>query len=278
MRISDAVNNGSRVFGAAGIENPLTDARILMSAATGLSTADILAHPERELSGSEEELWLEYLTRRANREPAAYITGTKEFMGLEFTVNEKTLVPRPDTETLVEEAMLHLHDGMRFLDLCTGTGCIALSLLRYSNDTQAVATDISADALAVASDNAARLGVSGRVRFEETDLYPEPDGRFDLIVSNPPYIPSGDIPDLMPEVSKYEPAIALDGGADGLDLYRRIAEDAERYLYSGGWLLCETGFDQAAEVTAILGSAGFKDISVVKDLGGMDRVVKGCLY
>ncbi len=278
MKISDAVNDGAKAFGAAGIETPFLDARVLMSAVTGLSTADILAHPERELSEAEEKLWLDHSSRRALREPAAYITGTTEFMGLEFAVTKETLVPRPDTETLVEETMLHLHDGMRFLDLCTGTGCIAVSLLRYSNDTQAVATDISAGALAVAAENAGRLGVSDRVSFVESDLFPYPESRFDLIVSNPPYIPSGDIPGLMPEVSEYEPVTALDGGADGLDLYRRIAKGAGGYLYSGGWLLCEIGCDQAAEVTAICEAAGFKDISVIKDLGGLDRVVKGCLY
>ncbi|MCR5178312.1 MAG: peptide chain release factor N(5)-glutamine methyltransferase [Lachnospiraceae bacterium] len=276
------MNEGTRAFEDAGIENAgienaASDARFLMSAVVNMSHADILAHPERELSDEEEKLWLEYVSRRAKREPAAYITGKVEFMGLEFKVTDMTLIPGSDTETLVEEAMLHLHDGMRFLDLCTGTGCVAISLLRYSNDTHAVATDISGDALSVAAENAGKLGVSDRISLTETDLYPDVT-KFDLIVSNPPYIPAGDIPGLMPEVSEYEPVIALDGGEDGLAFYRRIAEGAGDFLYSGGWLLCEIGYDQAEKAAAIFEAAGFKDISVVKDLGGLDRVVKGCFY
>ena len=197
-------------------------------------------------------------------------------MGLDFYVNEHVLIPRPDTELLVEEAMLCISDGMRVLDLCTGSGCILLSLMHYKNGIEGVASDISAEALAVAGQNAERLGLAGQIRFLESDLFEglEGMGAFDAILSNPPYIPSADIATLMPEVREHEPGIALDGHEDGLYFYRRIIKDALPYLKLSGVLLLEIGYDQAEAVTGLLRETGYTRIEVKQDYGGHDRVVK----
>ena len=199
-----------------------------------------------------------------------------------FTVNKNVLIPRQDTEVLVEEVMRHLHDGMRILDMCTGSGCILTSLLRYSNDCTGVGADISEEALRVARDNAeALLEGNGRERpkasFVRSDLFDglDADDRFDVIVSNPPYIKTGDMDTLMPEVREHEPALALDGKEDGLFFYRRIIDGAKRFLSGGGMLFFEIGFDQGEDVRELMRQAGYTDIEIVKDFAGLDRVVFG---
>ena len=223
-------------------------------------------------------------------------------MGLTFLVNKDVLVPRQDTEVLVEEVMKHLHDGMRILDMCTGSGCILLSLLHYSNDCEGVGVDLSARALSVAGKNYEILRTRRpdmKARFLEGDLFeglvPEAENeadrkmaadgetndgekRFDIIVSNPPYIKTDVIDTLMPEVREHEPVMALDGGGDGLAFYRRIAGDAGAYLNGGGMLFFEIGCEQAADVCKIMEAAGFREVEVVKDFAGLDRVVYGSWF
>ncbi|MBQ3795805.1 MAG: peptide chain release factor N(5)-glutamine methyltransferase [Butyrivibrio sp.] len=278
----DTYQNGIKLLTEAGIAEAKLDARLLLEFACGTDHNTLLAHPEREVSESEAKEYEEFLNRRSKREPLAYIIGKWDFMGLSFAVNKNVLIPEQDTEVLVEEAMRFLEDGFRILDLCTGSGCIALSLLNYSNNTTAVGTDISEEALSVAKENAKDLSLSERALLVKTDLFPEMDddgSKFDLIVSNPPYIRSDVIETLAPEVRDYEPRLALDGDADGLVFYRRIIDEAPKYLFSNGYLIMEIGYDQAFEVTELLEKAGcYHDIEVIKDYAGNDRVVRACFY
>lgn len=252
------------------------DARLLLEAVCGTDLQTLLAHGEREVSAAEYEEYCAKIERRRGREPLAYILGKWEFMGLPFTVSSDVLIPEQDTENLVEEAMKNLSDGSRILDLCTGSGCILLSLLHYSNGCTGVGTDISPAALSVAEENARTLQLERRTRWLQGDLFdalgPE-DGPFDLIISNPPYIPSAVIDTLEPEVRSGEPHIALDGGEDGLSFYRRISAGAADRLSIGGMLMLEIGFDQAGPVTSLLDERGYYDIQVLKDYSGNDRVV-----
>ncbi|WP_026668516.1 peptide chain release factor N(5)-glutamine methyltransferase [Butyrivibrio sp. AE3009] len=266
----------------AGIAEAKLDARLLLEYACDTDHSTLFAHPDREVSDKELEAYRELLARREQREPVAYILGNWDFMGLTFRVNSDVLIPEQDSELLVEEAMRFCEDGMKVLDLCTGSGCIGLSLLRFTNYTNLVATDISAKALDVARSNAESLGLSDRATFIETDLFPEipdKDKRYDLILSNPPYIASSVIEGLAPEVRDYEPRLALDGDEDGLAFYRRIVQNAGDYLYSSGYLIMEIGYDQAEAVTGLMEADGrYHDIEVIKDYGGNDRVIRACFY
>ncbi|MDC7294110.1 peptide chain release factor N(5)-glutamine methyltransferase [Butyrivibrio sp. DSM 10294] len=266
----------------AGIAEAKLDARLLLEYACDTDHSTLFAHPDREVSDKELEAYRELLARREQREPVAYILGNWDFMGLTFRVNSDVLIPEQDSELLVEEAMRFCEDGMKVLDLCTGSGCIGLSLLRFTNYTNLVATDISAKALDVARSNAESLGLSDRATFIETDLFPEipdKDKKYDLILSNPPYIASSVIEGLAPEVRDYEPRIALDGDEDGLAFYRRIVQNAGDYLYSSGYLIMEIGYDQAEAVTGLMEADGrYHDIEVIKDYGGNDRVIRACFY
>ena len=279
-RYIDLYTTGSEKLLRAGIAEAKLDARLLLEYVCGTDHSTLLAHPDKEVTDEERDKYLSMIDRRAAHEPVAYILGTWNFMGLDFKVNSDVLIPEQDTEILVEEALRNLEDGMRVLDLCTGSGCIALSLLNYTNETRAVCTDISDKALAVAGMNAERLGLSDRTEFVRTDLFPEEsDGKFDLIVSNPPYIASKVIDTLAPEVRDYEPRLALDGSEDGLVFYRRIIEETPKFLYSSGYLLLEIGYDQGQAVKEMLEDKKvYHDIQVIKDLGGNDRVVSACFY
>jgi release factor glutamine methyltransferase len=264
----------------AGISEAKLDARLLLEYVCGTDHNTLLAHPDREVSSEEYDKYLECIDRRKKREPVAYIIGQWDFMGITFEVNSDVLIPEQDTEILAEEAMTVVEDGMRVMDLCTGSGCIALSILNYKNDVRAVCTDISEAALEVAKRNAVKLGMDEKVQFIKTDLFPEESiGKFDLIVSNPPYIATKVIETLAPEVKDYEPRLALDGEEDGLCFYRRIIDNADKYLYSSGYLMLEIGFDQKEAVTELLRKKGFyHDIEVIKDYSGNDRVVRACYY
>lgn len=266
---------GCKKLSQAEITEAELDARLLLEYVCGSDHNTLLAHGSMEVDDEKKSLYMSLIDKRADRIPLAYIIGSQDFMGLDFNVSEKVLIPNQDTETLVEEALTELCDGMHFMDLCTGSGCIALSLLHYSNDTSCRATDISGEALDIASGNALRLGLQERIIFEKADLFPEKNEKFDIIVSNPPYIKTDVIESLAPEVRNHEPRIALDGRTDGLYFIRRILEKAGEYLYESGWLFMEIGFDQGAEVSSMMSESGFRDVSIVKDLGGMDRVVRG---
>lgn len=272
---------GAGVLEKAGIDEAGLDAAILLEYICNTDRNTLLAHGEMEISEDTEQLYKNVIEKRSARIPLQHITGEQEFMGLRFKINGSTLIPRQDTEFVTEEAMKSLKDGMRLLDICTGSGCILLSLLKYSNECEGIGLDISKEALELARENAGLLGIKNAA-FYESDLYDALETmdsenqsyrRFDMIISNPPYIESGEIPKLMPEVRDYEPVSALDGGEDGLYFYRKIVEKADRYLKRGGQIFFETGYNQGMAVKSILEKAGFTDIRVVKDYSGLDRVV-----
>ena len=232
----------------------------------------------------EEEEVLRYrdvIRQRAERIPLQHITGEQEFMGFSFQVNEHVLIPRQDTETLVEEALGVLKPKMEILDLCTGSGCILLSLLKLG-EKQGIAglkgtgADISREALKVAEENGRRLEIPGdQLAWVRGDLFEKLEGPFDLLVSNPPYILSGELSGLQEEVRLHDPALALDGHEDGLYFYRRIAAEAGKYLRDGAFLMLEIGWDQGEAVRGLLEAAGYQEVEVKKDLSGNDRVVRG---
>lgn len=275
---SEIYKEGRACLEAADIGEAELDARLLLEFVCGSNRNTLLAHGDREVSAEECERYRELIGKRAAHIPLQHLTSEQNFMGLTFLVNKEVLVPRQDTEVLVEEAMKHLHDGMRILDLCTGSGCILLSLLHYSNDCEGVGTDLSPQALSVARENYERLREARpemKARFLEGDLFAALEERFDMIVSNPPYIETSVIDTLMPEVREHEPLMALNGGADGLAFYRRIAKQAGSYLNGGGMLFFEIGCGQAEAVCGLMKEAGFCEIQVVKDFAGLDRVVYG---
>lgn len=267
---------GCGMLARAGVAESDLDARLLLEFVCHTSRHDLLVHGERRVEEGNRERYLELIAKRGERIPLQYLTGVQEFMGLEFLVNEHVLIPRQDTEILVEEVMRNLHDGFRILDMCTGSGCILLSLLHYSNDCTGVGVDISAQALRVAEKNAGRLKESG-VRFLQSDLFERVEGKFEIIVSNPPYIRSEVIGTLAEEVRLHEPPEALDGMEDGLFFYREIIGKGREYLCGGGQLFFEIGYDQAQAVTGLMESAGYRDVVTVKDFAGLDRVVYGSL-
>lgn len=277
----EVYREGAARLGEADIEEAELDARLLLEFVCGTDRNTLLVHGERDVSEEEYGRYCGLVERRAVHVPLQHLTGEQDFMGLTFLVNKDVLVPRQDTEVLVEEAMKHLHDGMRILDLCTGSGCILLSLLHYSNDCEGVGVDLSARALSVAGKNYEIQRTQRpdmKARFLEGNLFEGLEDRFDMIVSNPPYIKTDVIDTLMPEVREYEPVMALDGGTDGLAFYRRIAGDAGAYLNGGGMLFFEIGCEQAADVCKIMEAAGFREVEVVKDFAGLDRVVYGSWF
>ena len=258
---------------AAGIEEAKLDARLLLEELCGTDRNDLLVHGDRPVTEQQEKSYVNQIELRSRHIPLQHIMGYQEFMGLRFKVTPDVLIPRQDTETLVEEVLKNLHDGMRILDLCTGSGCILLSLLRYSNDCEGVGADLSKKALAVAEENAGSLGLTAE--FVQGDLFEPVTGKFEIIASNPPYIPSDVIPTLMEEVREHDPLMALDGKEDGLYFYREIIGQASEYLYPGGMLFLEIGCEQAEAVTELMKNAGYRDVTVCKDLAGHDRVVSG---
>ena len=226
---------GVKMLEEAGIEEAKLDARLLLEYICHTDRNALLVHGDSERNAMEEQFYRMCIEKRATRIPLQHITGEQEFMGLTFEVNEHVLIPRQDTECLVEIVLKHLHDGMQILDMCTGSGCILISLLRYSNDCVGVGADLSEKALEVAKKNAKRIGNNGiadkmDIRFVQSNLFEKVDGKFDMIVSNPPYIKTEVIDTLMPEVKDFEPMMALDGMEDGLYFYRRIILDAKKYL------------------------------------------------
>lgn len=281
MTYKELYEYGAGALQQADIAEAELDARLLLEYICRTDRNTLLVHGDSVRSPMEEEFYKITIEKRKQHIPLQHITGEQEFMGLVFRVNEHTLIPRQDTEILVEEAMRYLGDGMRILDVCTGSGCILLSLLKYSNECEGIGIDISGNALLVAKENAKRLCLEAT--FLCGDLF-EPlegfvsdktrDRLFDIIISNPPYIPSSVIQELMPEVRDHEPLLALDGMEDGLYFYRKIIEKAPNYMRSGGLLFFEIGWDQANAVSSVLREKGFGNIEVIKDYAGLDRVVK----
>lgn len=261
-------------FGSHGAETPRLDAEVLLSHLLGEKRIYLYVHFDQPLTADELARYRELVKRRVAGEPVAYICGEKEFMGLAFKVTPAVLVPQPDTETLVEAVIERLRGkkSPRIADICTGSGAIALALAHYLPETSVAATDISADAVSIAKENAETLGLSERVRFLEGDLLAPLAGEtFDAIVSNPPYIPGADIEGLPREV-RAEPRLALDGGADGLDFYRRLVGESAALLNDGGFLAVECGDTQAGAIVEMAVDA-FGKTEIVRDIADKERVV-----
>lgn len=252
------------------------EARLLMQTALRCSAEALLLRRGEDLSDREHQAVEQTLQERLSGRPLQYIMGSWDFMGLPFEVREGVLIPRADTETLAEQALLLAKERnyTTCLDLCTGSGCLAVSLAALGS-LAVTAADVSPAALRIAAENIQKNNVSTLVTLLGSDMFEQIEGRFDLIVSNPPYIPTGDIPTLMREVREHEPVLALDGGADGLKFYRILAEKGKDYLNPGGAMLLEVGIGQAAEVAGLLLENGFLQIEIYRDLSGVERVVRG---
>ena len=271
MTFRQVCRTGEERLAAAGILDASTDAWYLMESVIQKSRAQFLLFREEEMPEDERKRYLALIERRAAHTPLQQITGEQEFMGFSFRVSEAVLIPRQDTEILVEEAVKKIRPGMRVLDLCTGSGCIAISLKKLCPGIRAEASDLSKEALEIARENGRRL--EAPVLWHQGDLFEKLQGSYDVIVSNPPYIPTAQIETLSEEVRLHEPRLALDGKEDGLYFYREIAGKAKEYLKPGGWLLLEIGWDQAEAAEELLRESGYAGIRVKKDLAGLDRVV-----
>ena len=266
---------GTDELTAHDVENASIDAWYLLEYIYGISRVNFLMDRNEAFDEGQMQKSAEYqslIAKRSEGYPVQYLTGGTEFMGLPFFVNENVLIPRQDTEVLVETALSMMQPECRLLDMCTGSGCIVLSLSKLGTVAQGTGVDIFGEALKVAERNRENLGLD-QVTLIQSDLFANVEGKFDMIVSNPPYIPTEVVNGLMREVRDHEPRLALDGSEDGLLFYRKLAEESGRYLVPGGSLLLEIGYDQGADVSKLLEQAGFKDIHVKKDLAGLDRVV-----
>ena len=263
---------------AAGVPGPVIDARVLVEAACGVTRADIVGDPYREIGPEEAARLDDYLERRIRREPVSHILGRRGFWNIMLGVTPGVLTPRPETEVIVDHALRLFPEGrpLRILDLGVGSGAILLAILAERPAARGLGVDVSEEALAVARENAANLGLAGRVALLRGDWTAGlADADFDLVVSNPPYIATGVIETLDPEVRVYEPRLALDGGADGLDAYRRLAPEILRVLKPGGRFLVEIGYDQRAAVETLFREAGAVEVETLQDLSTHDRVVAG---
>ena len=273
MTFREAYQYGQEQLKIAEISDAELDAWYLLEYLTGMKRSEYFMKMNDTLP---EDFWLKYqdvIATRATHVPLQHITGVQEFMGLEFCVNQHVLVPRQDTEVLVESVLHIIKPGMKVLDMCTGSGCILVSLLKLSEDLQGVGVDISEDALQIARKNARKIGVEAV--FIQSDLFDKVEGKHDVIVSNPPYIPTAVIQELEEEVKLHDPICALDGKEDGLYFYRKIIAESKQYLKPNGWLYFEIGHDQGLSVKQLMEEAGFQSVAVKKDLAGLDRVISG---
>lgn len=270
--IKDIIDCATEKLKSAGVVDYIIDVWILAEYVFDVKRTDFYINPNITVSKDRAEKYLMMVDRRASKIPVQYLTGTQEFMGLVFKVNESVLIPRQDTEILAEQVIEFVGDKeLRVLDMCTGSGCIAISIDRLCKNAKVMAADISHKALEVAGDNNLLNGAG--VKFIQTDLFENIRGTFDVIVSNPPYIKTEEVYRLMDEVRKYEPLDALDGDFDGLKFYRLICDQALTYLNDNGKIFFEIGYDQGKSVPELLNEKGFKSIKVIKDLSGNDRVV-----
>lgn len=270
MTYSELMETGVKKLSEAGFEEARTDVRALLFYVSGKDFMTLLRDGLSEVPKEQEERFSVLLAERMKHVPVQYIIGEQEFCGLTFGVQPGVLIPRPETE-LLAEAVFSQADGKRVLDMCTGSGCIAVTVAKLGKPAFVAASDYSVEALAVAKENAERLDTD--VTFFHGDLFEKVEGVYDIIVSNPPYIQSKVIEGLMPEVRDFEPRMALDGTEDGLLFYRRIGKDAKKYLSPGGRLLFEIGHDQGETVPEILFTEGYREIEVKKDYAGLDRMV-----
>ena len=276
MTWRELCRKGALILRDAGIAGAEADARSLLFASSGMTLTSYAFRAEEPAPDAEEEKFFELVSRRSKREPLQYILGFAPFYGRDFIVNEGVLIPRFDTETLVEALTGYLKPGTEILDLCTGSGCILISLmLEGPGGISGTGSDISEKALSTAARNAVKFGV--KAEFLNSNLFENITGTYDIITANPPYIRSAEIDGLAPEVSEYEPRIALDGGEDGLDFMRRIISEAPAHLRDGGVLGLEIGYDESEDVSGLMREYGFRSVSVRRDLAWNTRAVIGVM-
>lgn len=276
MTYREAIVLGEKNLQQADIADAKTDSWLLLAMACKIDHTYYYMHIDEEMSEEQVREFEVLIRKRAERVPLQYITGEQEFMGLIFHVNSNVLIPRQDTETLVEEALKVVKPGMKIMDMCTGSGCVLISILKNAHDVEGIGYDISKQAINVAKENAKFNEVP--VVFERSDLFEDVvENDFDVIVSNPPYIPTDLVATLMPEVSQFEPREALDGKGDGLYFYSKILEQCKNYMKQDGYILFEIGCEQGDAVSTMMRLAGFSEVHVIKDLARNDRVVMGHL-
>lgn len=270
--VKNIVAQAEEILDAAGITESRIDSWLLAESILGVCRQDLFLEPCKSVSKEQAQKYLDAVSVRAEHIPLQHITGRQQFMDFEFIVNEDVLIPRPETELLVEQVVSYIKDDeVKVLDMCTGSGCIAVSVDRMCVNADVTAADISKKALKVAGENNMRN--KGGVTFVQSDMFENIHGTYDIIVSNPPYIPTSDIEVLMEEVREHEPHLALDGSADGLKFYREICRNADNYLNKNGKVFLEIGYDQGGTVPELLRENGFTNIQVLKDLSGNDRMV-----
>ena len=275
MTLREALALGKDLLKNANILEYETDAWLLLEGAASCTRNDLFLRGNEPLSEAQETLYKSYLEKRILRIPVQHILGVQCFCGLEFIVSSDVLCPRLDTEVLIEEALKHIRPGSSILDMCTGSGCIVLTLLHFAKNCTGTAADLSEKALAIARQNAKKL--EKECTFIHSDLFENIDGKYDVIISNPPYIATKEIEALEPEVRIHEPMMALDGKEDGLFFYRKIVSASVNYLNPEGWLIFEIGYDQGEAVSEMMKASGYTEVRVIKDLAGLDRVVIGKL-
>jgi release factor glutamine methyltransferase len=275
MTYREAIDNAEKKLKKADILDARNDAWLLLAMACQIDHTFYYVHMDEQMDPDQLNNYDTLIRKRGEHVPLQYITGEQEFMGLRFHVNSNVLVPRQDTETLVEEALKRIEPGMKVMDMCTGSGCVLISILKNCKGVQGWGFDVSKQALLVAKENAKLNDVAAN--FERSDLFENVMDKFDVIVSNPPYIPTDEIMTLMPEVAQFEPVIALDGKEDGLYFYRKIIAGCREFLNPDGMVLFEIGCEQGAAVSKMLHYAGFSDVQVIQDLTRHDRVVYGKL-
>lgn len=270
MTYREAVEFGTKCLTDAGVPDAALDAWYLLQMVCKIERSYYYVHGEEDITQDAQKEYEIAVQKRAEHIPLQYIIGEQEFMGLRFKVNSNVLIPRQDTETLVEQVLKIVKPGMKVLDLCTGSGCVLISVLKNAPELTGMGSDISKTALLVAKENAKLHEVDAE--WVRSDLFDNITETFDVIMANPPYIPTGEILSLMPEVRDFEPENALDGGADGLDFYRKIAGQVKDYLNPGGYVYMEIGYDQGEAVSELMRNAGFTEVEVIKDLARNDRV------
>lgn len=276
MTYREAIVLGEKNLQQADIADAKTDSWLLLAMACKIDHTYYYMHIDEEMSEEQVREFEVLIKKRAERVPLQYITGEQEFMGLTFHVNSNVLIPRQATETLVEEALKVIKPGMKVMDMCTGSGCVLISILKNAHDVEGIGYDISKQAINVAKENAKFNEVPAV--FERSDLFEDVvENDFDVIVSNPPYIPTDVVATLMPEVSQFEPREALDGKGDGLYFYSKILEQCKNYMKQDGYILFEIGCEQGDAVSTMMRLAGFSEVRVIKDLARNDRVVMGHL-
>ena len=276
MTYREAIVLGEKNLQQADIADAKTDSWLLLAMACKIDHTYYYMHIDEEMSEEQVREFEVLIRKRAERVPLQYITGEQEFMGLTFHVNSNVLIPRQDTETLVEEALKVIKPGMKVMDMCTGSGCVLISILKNAHDVEGIGYDISKQAINVAKENAKFNEVPAV--FERSDLFEDVvENDFDMIVSNPPYIPTDVVATLMPEVSQFEPREALDGKGDGLYFYSKILEQCKNYMKPDGYILFEIGCEQGDAVSTMMRLVGFSEVRVIKDLARNDRVVMGHL-